>query len=70
MYSEIRYKTKNITEYERMTAEELILELKKIQFVKKMSAIQIQRAFKNAISNPQYKMCKQRLMREYQELTS
>lgn len=65
---EYRYKLKFITSYKymsRMYEMEKCIEKKLARFKNYFDAVKIQRAFKRAISNPEYQMCKTRLLREF-----
>jgi hypothetical protein len=68
--TEYRYKLQFITSYRymsRMYEMEKYIENKLARFKHFFEAVKIQRAFKRAVSNPAYKMCRERLLREFSE---
>jgi hypothetical protein len=67
---EYRYKLKYITSYRymsRMYEMEKFIERKLARFKHFFEAVKIQRAFKRAMSNPAYQMCRTRLLREFND---
>jgi hypothetical protein len=70
---EYRYKLKYITSYTyfaQMYKMEKYIENKLARFAHFFEAACIQRCFKRAISNPEFKMCRNRLMREYKDIST
>lgn len=68
---EYRYKLKYITSYRyfsQMYHMEKALECKLERFRNFFQTVLIQRCFKRAVSNPEYKMCRERLLREFNSL--
>lgn len=68
---EYRYKLKYITSYRyfsQMYHMEKVLECKLARFRNFFQTVLIQRCFKRAMSNPEYKMCRERLLREFNSL--
>lgn len=68
-----RYKLKYITSYKYfapMYKMEKYIENKLVRFRNFFEATCIQRCFKRAISNPEFKMCRNRLMREYKDISN
>ena len=65
---EYRYKLKYITSYKYMSqmyTMEKCIENKLARFKHFFDAVKIQRVFKRAMSNPEYQMCRTRLLREF-----
>jgi hypothetical protein len=68
---EYRYKLQFITSYRYMSqmyTMEKCIEQKLARFKHFFDAVKIQRAFKRAISDPNYQMCKARLLQEFTHL--
>ena len=68
--TEYRYKLQFICSYKYMSqmyTMEKYIEKKLARLSNFFEAVKIQRAFKRAISNPAYRMCRNRLVREFDE---
>jgi len=69
--TEYRYKLRYITSYKYFALVykmEKFIEAKLNRLKHFFEATLIQRCFKRAMSNPEYKMCRERLLREYKVL--
>ncbi len=69
--TEYRYKLKYVTNYRYMSQMyemEKYIEKKLARFKHFFEATLIQRCFRRAISNPQYELCRNRLLKEYMSL--
>ena len=67
---EYRYKLKYITSYKymsRMYSMEKYIEKTLSRFKNFFDVVKIQRSFKRAMSNPEYRMCRNRLLTEFNE---
>jgi hypothetical protein len=67
---EYRYKLQFITSYRYMSnmyTMEKLIEKKLARFKHFFDAVKIQRTFKKAISDPNYKMCRNRLFKEFEQ---
>lgn len=68
---EYRYKLRYITDYRYMSQMydmEKYIEKKLSRFRHFFETVKIQRCFRRAVSNPSYKMCRDRLRREFTDL--
>lgn len=69
--TEYRYKLQFITSYRYMSNMydmEKFIEKKLARFRNFFEAVKIQRSFKRAMSDPSYRMCRDRLLREFSHL--